>query len=136
MANVAPEFGHAETAALLDLADLELIAVPPFAASGIAGKLAELVTQSGRAAKWLHGSSADQADHQLLAKIGGHYFFSHPAIREAREALFANIRATVLHGDPEQLIEDRITASIRRYIDIFTETAIADSASSAPSRMS
>ena len=136
MANVAPEFGHAETAALLDLADLELIGVPPFATSGIAGKLAELVTQSGRAAKWLHGSSADQADHQLLAKIGGHYFFSHPAIREAREALFANIRATVLHGDPEQLIEDRITASIRRYVDIFTETAIADSASNAPSRMS
>jgi hypothetical protein len=72
----------------------------------------------------------------LLAKIGGHYFFSHPAIREAREALFANIRATVLHGDPEQLIEDRITASIRRYVDIFTESAIADSASNAPSRMS
>ena len=98
--------------------------------------LSATTTQSGRAAKWLHGSSADQADHQLLAKIGGHYFFSHPAIREAREALFANIRATVLHGDPEQLIEDRITASIRRYVDIFTESVIADSASNAPSRMS
>ena len=122
MVNVAPEFGHAETAALLDLADLESVGVPLVATSGIAGKLTELVMQSGRAAKWLHGASAD--DH-LLAKIGGHYFFSHPAIAQAREALFANIRATALHADPEQLVEDRIVASIRRYIDIFVDNAMA-----------
>jgi tagatose-1,6-bisphosphate aldolase non-catalytic subunit AgaZ/GatZ len=128
MVNVAPEFGHAETAALLDLADLESIGAPPGATSDIAGKVAELVMRSGRAAKWLHGASAD--DH-LLAKIGGHYFFSHPAIVQAREALFANIRATTLHADPEQLVEDRIVASIRRYIDIFVGNAIA-----VPSRMS
>jgi tagatose-1,6-bisphosphate aldolase non-catalytic subunit AgaZ/GatZ len=128
MVNVAPEFGHAETAALLDLADLESIGAPPVATSGIAGKLTELVMGSGRAAKWLHGTSAD--DH-LLAKIGGHYFFSHPAIIEAREALFANVRATTLQADPEQLVEDRIVASIRRYIDIFVGNAMA-----VPSRMS
>jgi len=128
MVNVAPEFGHAETAALLDLADLESMEVPPVATSGIAGKLTELVVRSGRAAKWLHGASAD--DH-LLAKVGGHYFFSHPAIAQAREALFANIRATGLHADPEKLVEDRIAASIRRYIDIFVDNAMA-----VPSRMS
>jgi D-tagatose-1,6-bisphosphate aldolase subunit GatZ/KbaZ len=128
MANVAPEFGHAETAALLDLADLESMGAPPVATSGIAGKLTELVMVSGRAAKWLHGASAD--DH-LLAKIGGHYFFSHPAITQAREALFANVRATALHADPEQLVEDRIVASIRRYIDIFVGNAMA-----VPSRIS
>ena len=128
MANVAPEFGHAETAALLDLADLESTGAPPVATSGIAGKLTELVMRSGRAAKWLHGTSADD---YLLAKIGGHYFFSHPAIAQAREALFANIRAAGLHADPEQLVEDRIVASIRRYIDIFVGDAMA-----VPSRMS
>jgi len=122
MVNVAPEFGHAETAALLDLADLESVGVPLVATSGIAGKLTELVMRSGRAAKWLHGASAED---QLLAKIGGHYFFSHPAIAQAREALFANIRATALHADPEQLVEDRIVASIRRYIDIFVDNAMA-----------
>ncbi len=122
MANVAPEFGHAETAALLDLADLESTGAPPAAPSGFAGKLTELVMRSGRAAKWLHGASADDC---LLAKIGGHYFFSHPAIAQAREELFANIRATALHADPEQLVEDRIVASIRRYIDIFVGDAMA-----------
>jgi hypothetical protein len=50
IANVAPEFGHAETAALLDLADLELIGTPSVATSGIAAKLTELVMRSGRAA--------------------------------------------------------------------------------------
>jgi tagatose-1,6-bisphosphate aldolase non-catalytic subunit AgaZ/GatZ len=128
MVNVAPEFAHAETAALLDLADLESIGVPPVAPSGIEGTLTELVMRSGRAAKWLHGASADD---RLLAKIGGHYFFSHPAIAQARESLFANIRATALHADPEQLVEDRIVASIRRYIDIFVGNVIA-----APSRIS
>jgi tagatose-1,6-bisphosphate aldolase non-catalytic subunit AgaZ/GatZ len=128
MANVAPEFGHAETAALLGLAGLEATDVPPEATSGIAGKLTDLVMRSGRAAKWLHGASAD--DH-LLAKIGGHYFFSDPAIAQARELLFANMRATALPADPEQLVEDRIVASIRRYIDIFVGNAVA-----VPSRIS
>ena len=49
--------------------------------------------RSGRAAKWHHGDSAD--DH-LLAKIGGHYFFSHPAIAQAREASLPEYEAMAI----------------------------------------
>lgn len=121
MANVAPEFGHAETTALLDLAGLESAGIPPLATSGIAGKLAGLVIGSGRAAKWLHGAAGGQDESGLVTKVGGHYFFSHPQITAARQVLFANIRAAVLHASPEQLVEDQIVASIRRYLDTFTD---------------
>jgi D-tagatose-1,6-bisphosphate aldolase subunit GatZ/KbaZ len=128
MANVAPEFGHAETAALLHLAAMESVGAPPLTASGIASKLAELVMRSGRAAKWLHG---DSVDPHVVVKIGAHYFFSDQEIGGAREALYANIRACVPHPDPEQLVEDRVMASIRRYIDIFADSAAAGNAAGA-----
>lgn len=124
MANVAPEFGHVETTALLHLAALESVGTPPLAASGIASKLTELVMRSGRSAKWLHG---DSVDPHVVVKIGAHYFFSDPEIARAREALYANIRASALHSNPEQIIEDQIMASMRRYIDIFTDSATGGS---------
>ena len=107
-ANVAPEFGVAETSELLEvLTDL-----------GLGNELdtfSEIVLNGGRWSKWmLPNSTANDLDRVLIA---GHYHFSNPTVSE--------IRAKAAHIgekqglDTEARIRARVRSSIKRYMVAF-----------------
>jgi hypothetical protein len=120
MVNVAPEFGHVETMALLRFADLE-------AQSGLhhpshfRDVLRRHVAGSGRWLKWLSAQTPGSADDALPAAVEtcGHYLFAVAEVRQARRALIANCQAAKISLDPERDVEYEVAASIGRYLDAF-----------------
>ena len=132
-ANVAPEFGAAETAALLALSDRETAAIRAHPAAGLVpsdfrGLVEEKVLLSGRWAKWLRSAEkgtteadlrADQGRREAVASVCGHYVFTDPDVATARRQLYANARELRITNDPEREILDAVKASITRYIEAF-----------------
>lgn len=135
-ANVAPEYGAAETMGYLKLADMEVkalgrqkaddVTVPTF--SNFAAVLKEMVLISGRWRKWLpkekvgYSISELENDPALLEEMVvacGHYTFETERLKRAEQKLFANIRKFYPEVDPEALIIDSIKKAISRYVDAF-----------------
>ena len=107
-ANVAPEFGVAETSALLEvLTDLGM--------DREFETFAQTVLEGGRWAKWmLPNSTAGDLERVMIA---GHYHFSDPAVREIREKA---AELGVSQGmDTEERIKVRVRDSIKRYMVAF-----------------
>ena len=93
-ANVAPEYGVAETAAYLILADME----QQYAKLGMVEKASDFYTvireatvRSERWRKWLMGDDAvkpvdtvlaDDTLSGLITRVGGHYTFETPAVKD------------------------------------------------------
>ena len=117
MANVAPEFGVAETEGYLKLADLD-------SSSTLFNLLGELTLRTGRFRKWLtkdkKGISEDEIkkDSSLLdqiVRISGHYFFQEEEVKKEIERLLKT-RAV---SNPEEMVNKEIEDSIRKYVSAF-----------------
>ncbi len=133
-ANVAPEFGAAETKAYLELADYEaqVLAEQPAGkekgSSNFREMLETKVLASGRWRKWLPVGKQDYTAEQLLGDRAlfdeiirgcGHYVFEEAIFKQREQELFENIKAHKPEVDPERFILDRIKQSIDRYVRAF-----------------
>jgi dTDP-glucose pyrophosphorylase/tagatose-1,6-bisphosphate aldolase non-catalytic subunit AgaZ/GatZ len=134
--NVAPEFGVAETTALLHLAAKEEIAhkmgedIEP---SNFFKIISEEVIKSETWKKWLtpqeRNLTAEQIERDYEKKleitlVAGHYTFSKQVIKEAREKLYENIKYLNLVQNPEEYVKDFIKQSIKKYVDCFNLNGI------------
>jgi tagatose-1,6-bisphosphate aldolase non-catalytic subunit AgaZ/GatZ len=104
-ANVAPEFGVAETMALLDILEGNNL-------KALADRFLELAYSSKKWIKWmLPDSRASDRDRSIIA---GHYVFSKPACAEI------TAQAAVILGakgiDLDQHLKRRVKQSILRYL--------------------
>lgn len=132
-ANVAPEFGAAETQALFDLADREAAAIgensrSDMHPSDLRPVVEEKVLASGRWVKWLRPAEKgtteddlrrDDARRAQVALVCGHYTFTDPQVHSARERLYANARHLGIAPDPEREVLDAVKASIAHYVEPF-----------------
>jgi tagatose-1,6-bisphosphate aldolase non-catalytic subunit AgaZ/GatZ len=130
-ANVAPEFGAAETRALLCLADREVAAVranpqADIALSDLRRITAEKVLASRRWVKWLRPADKGMTEDDLrrdaarldeVTVVCGHYVFTDPEVVTARRRLYANAKALGVAANPEREVLEAVKASIRRYIE-------------------
>ena len=128
-ANVAPEFGLAETKALLKLAEME-----EKAANGNI-KLSNFPEMIGNAAlkcnrwkKWLlpedaHLTEKDIAQsHEKLKCVTcvcGHYVFDQPEIKKAREKMYRNLIDLKILESPESKVIEAVKDSIMNYVNAF-----------------
>lgn len=121
-ANVAPEFGVEETRGYLALAKA---AIPE--AKKFRDVLVAETIQSGKWKKWLPPGRdnlseadlrADAALFNLSVEVTGHYVFDHPAVTEARQAMVSALKKAGTQ-DPEKQVDDRVKASIFRYVKLF-----------------
>ena len=107
-ANIAPEFGVAETQALLSILrkyNLELIA----------DSFLEMAYLSNKWKKWMiKDSSATDQDRAIIA---GHYIFSTPDCRELLMSATIELREKGI--DLNQLLKNSIKKSILRYMQNF-----------------
>lgn len=107
-ANVAPEFGVAETRALLRI----------FAERGmtdLADRFVALVLKSGKWKKWmLPETKATDFDRAIIA---GHYVFAHDECRQIKRE--ASERLTPLGVDLEMNLKAEVKSSIARYVRNF-----------------
>jgi len=107
-ANVAPEFGVAETRHVLFLCQ-------EFGCTSLAERFAELAYNSGKWRKWmLPDSTATDLDR---ATIAGHYVFSEPEYREIFETLRRESEARGL--DLDVSIRDAIKLAVMRIMACF-----------------
>jgi D-tagatose-1,6-bisphosphate aldolase subunit GatZ/KbaZ len=143
-ANVAPEFGAAETGAYLELAGIEKAALQAANSGGAAPDrgvresgflqaLENAVLTSNRWKKWLPDGKAYLSaedlkdDPQMLIEMvtaGGHYVFQNSEVEAARGRLFANVRLLRPDIEPEQFVLARIKESIARYVRAFNLAGI------------
>ena len=132
-ANVAPEFGVAETQALFALADREAEAIRDHAGaevapSGLRKIVEEKVLASRRWVKWLRPAEKgtteadlrdDRSRREEVAAVCGHYVFTDPQVAAARQRLCANAQALRIAADPESHVLDAVKASIAHYVEPF-----------------
>jgi len=130
-ANVAPEFGAAETEALFSLADREAAAIaaspqPQVTPSGLRQLITEKVLASGRWAKWLRPAEKGTTEDDLrrdparleeVAVVCGHYVFSEAEVATARKRLYANAAALSISANPERGVLEAVKAGIAHYIE-------------------
>jgi len=128
-ANVAPEFGVAETGSYLLLAGVEREAKRLGIikeASGFAACIREATVRNQRWRKWMVGDAGclpleavlkDEALADIITRSSGHYTFEDEEVKRQLEILFANLRTCGI--DPERVVIDRIKRSIGRYADCF-----------------
>ena len=107
-ANVAPEFGVAETNALIDLLEKNGLA-------GMAERFLQLALDSGKWEKWmLPGTKATDRDRAIIA---GHYVFSTPASVELKKEAG---KALALKGiDLDGHLRGQVKKKIMRYLNNF-----------------
>jgi len=121
-ANLAPCFGHAETAAYWQLAEQEAqtVARP----SNFRVALAQAAFASHRWRKWLlpkheHlDETAICSDPELLDDItytAGHYVFDEPQVAAARRQMYENLAQAGCGEDAHRFVLDRIKDCIREY---------------------
>lgn len=107
-ANVAPEFGVAETRALLTVLEN----------NGLhqhAERFLQIAYDSKKWHKWmLEDSAATDRDRSIIA---GHYVFSHPGCIELKEE--ANIELSRIGIDLEDHLKQQVKKSIARYMSRF-----------------
>ena len=125
-ANVGPEFTSEEYLALDDLCAKEaaLAVTRKFEQSGFMLVLEQAVIDSGRWRKWLQSGEegldfrALQPERRAwLAQTGARYIWTAPAVVEARERLYGNLRVVI--NDPHRYVVERIQRSIDGYINAF-----------------
>jgi D-tagatose-1,6-bisphosphate aldolase subunit GatZ/KbaZ len=132
--NVAPEFGLVETDALLALGALEEKLVHEgwiyeSELSGLPALLKKLTFSVTPWDKWLTPEvkarpraelEGDEAARLLIVRICGHYVFADPAVRSAREKLYANVdRFRLIAGDAATFVSRRIEEAIDFYAEHF-----------------
>ncbi len=137
-ANVAPEFGYIETAALLELAAFEEKAfrVGWRAAGGssdFAARLAAEVRARTPWRKWLPAALkqtpetalfADAKMARVIAEVCGHYAFDQPEVAEARRRLEANVGQLWGTSRAADHVLSRVKESIRRYVRLFNLSGV------------
>lgn len=127
--NVAPQYGTAETLALLELDSLEktlqangFIKSP----SEIGALLKKEAIATGRWRKWMTGDqkelSEDEVAHNAelsheVVRIAGHYTLNQPHVLAAIEKLYANLQASHIEG--ERFVIDSIKRPMQHYVDCF-----------------
>jgi|LauGreSBDMM110SN_4_FD.fasta_scaffold00407_10 hypothetical protein len=110
-ANVAPEFGVAETRALLDL-------TKEVGAKSLGEEFHTEVLQRRRWEKWLTTSSAASPSDKVL--IAGHYHFSEKWCLAWREKLFTKCDSSGI--DAQSYLEQELKKSLYRYLRPFGYT--------------
>ena len=132
-ANVAPQFGAAETQALFALADREAAAIRENPGTDVTPsdfrKTVEEKALAGRRwVKWLRPAEkgtteddlrGDDARREEVAAVCGHYTFTDPQVQAARRRLYANAQALGMAADPEREVLDAIKGTIAHYIEPF-----------------
>jgi tagatose-1,6-bisphosphate aldolase non-catalytic subunit AgaZ/GatZ len=132
-ANVAPEFGVAETEALLALADREAAVIerspkPDVSPSGLRQVIEEKALASRRWVKWLRPAEKatteedlrrDQARRKEVTAVCGHYVFTDPQVAAARQRLYDNAQALGIASDPAREVLEAVKASIAHYVEPF-----------------
>lgn len=125
-ANVAPEFGHAETTALLELAEAEaqISSLSNSPTSHLKEKMQAEIFKLKKWRKWLTDKDKnlteedirnDEVKLQELTVTCGHYTFSHPNIIEARKILYAKLSRL----EPHKTVISTIRAVIEKYVEAF-----------------
>ena len=133
--NVAPEYGVAETAAYLELVQVEdyLVEQGKARPSGFLKVLRDASVHCGRWRKWMVGADAQKSEAEVLAddhltelitRTGGHYVFEESQVKAALAELFKNLRLAGL--EPERIVLDRIKNSIGHYVECFQLTGITE----------
>ena len=128
-ANVAPEFGWAETDSYLELGRVEEEARNAnylSSSSNIIDTISKKAVWSERWRKWMVGTTHEMAveevekDHQLrmqIARICGHYVFDDPEVVDSIKQLKRNLANLGL--DADHFVDDRVARSIGRYVTCF-----------------
>ena len=107
-ANVAPEFGVAETKALVNVLETNGLAK-------IADRFLKLAYDSNKWEKWmLANSTATDRDRSLIA---GHYVFSKPEVKELKVEAAKELEQKNIHL--EEHLKQQIKQSILRYLHSF-----------------
>jgi len=107
-ANVAPEFGVAETKALVNLLEANGLAK-------IAERFLKIAYDSKKWEKWmLANSTATDRDRSLIA---GHYVFSKPEVKELKVEAAKELEKKTIHL--EEHLKQQIKQSILRYLHNF-----------------
>ncbi len=107
-ANVAPEFGVAETRALLHAFRLAK-------REDLAERFVTIAVSSNKWKKWLLPDS--KPDPIALATICGHYVFATPEVVELKAQLAGSLPSS--YGPLESLLEGAVRSSLVRYLDAF-----------------
>lgn len=122
-ANVAPEFGHAETIALLELAEEEA-QVSSLSNSPTSHLKEKMQAEIFKLKKWLADTDIDLTEEEIrrdeiklqeLTITYGHYTFSSPAIIAARKTLYTNLSRL----EPHKTVVHTIRAVIEKYVEAF-----------------
>lgn len=106
-ANVAPEFGVAETKALLKIADMKN--------HSFSEEFRRIVLDGKRWEKWLFPNS--KSDDNKKVEIAGHYHFANQEVVLLREKLKRDLESS--HIDLDQTVKDEVKRSINRYLRNF-----------------
>lgn len=124
--NVAPEFGHKETEALFELADLEKKFIPQERRSGLQEIMTRLSVDSLRWKKWMMGKNREASAEEirrdkeasaLIAQMCGHYTLNEEEVRAAIATLYRNCGELGIDGRFYTI--KKIKDSIDRYIYCF-----------------
>ncbi len=105
-ANVAPEFGVAETQAFLHILEEKEL-------HELAEKFMKLSYDSGKWTKWMLPDTT--ASDRARAIIAGHYIFS----TEAFQDLMSEARVSIKNIDLNSYLKEQVKASIMRYMKAF-----------------
>ena len=104
-ANVAPEFGVAETTALLEILETNGL-------SKLADKFLDLSLASGKWKKWMiENTKASDRDRSIIA---GHYVFAKPECIELRQEASRELLGKGIELDRH--LKEKVKSSIMRYI--------------------
>lgn len=128
-ANVAPEFGVAETSACLKLAKKEEKIDPKAGPkSNFIPLIQKAVLKEERWRKWLLKEEKQLTKEEIIknkkrleeiTQISGHYVFHHPQIRRARKRLFENLKQNKIVRSPEEEVKSAVKKKIKKYIRAF-----------------
>lgn len=103
-ANVAPEFGVAESKALLSLLRL-------YGLNHYADRFLQIAYDSRKWSKWLLPNSLSTTEEKAV--MAGHYIFSNPSFLQLKEEMIADFRSNDVDLDLE--LKNSVKRSILRY---------------------
>lgn len=130
-ANVAPEFGLAETVSLMHLASKEIEKFtenPNIEPSNFIDFLQRAALNSGRWKKWLTKDDAHLTEKDIanspsklrdITEVCGHYVFDKEEVKTARQKLYDNLIQLKIIESPESIVINSVKNAIMKYIDAF-----------------